>query len=57
MILSPARKRWGPPRRQGLFSYPAQLWATSDFATRYEALGTPEVAGVMQPPGPLVGDF
>ena len=30
MILPPALKRWGPPRRQGLCSYLAHLWATCD---------------------------
>ena len=40
-ILSPALKRWGPPRRQGLCSHPAHLWATSDSAPGFEAVGTP----------------
>ena len=31
LILSLALKRWGPPRRQGLCSQLAPLWATSDF--------------------------
>ena len=41
LTLSPAMKRWGPPRRHGLCSHLAPLWATSDFVPRYEALGTP----------------
>ena len=41
MILPPALKRWGPPRRQGLCSHLAHLWATSDSAPRSEAVGTP----------------
>ena len=40
-IYPPALKRSGPPRRQGLCSHLAHLWATSDFAPRYEAVGTP----------------
>ena len=56
LILSPALKRWGPPpRRQGLCSHPAHWWAISDFVPRFEAVGTPEAVGVMEPPGPLVG--
>ena len=34
LILPPALKRWGPPRRQGLCSHLAHLWATSDSAPR-----------------------
>ena len=41
LILPPALKRWGSPRRQGLCSHLAHLWATSDFARRCEAVGTP----------------
>ena len=41
VILSPALKRRGPPRQQGLCSHLAHLWATSDFAPRFEAVGTP----------------
>ena len=36
LILPPALKRWGPPRRQGLCSHLAHLWATSDSAPRSE---------------------
>ena len=32
LIVRPALKRWGPPRRQGLCSPPDQLLATSDSA-------------------------
>ena len=46
LILSPAMKPWGPPRRQGLGSHSAHMWATFYFVPRYEALGTPETAGV-----------
>ena len=41
MILPPALKRWGPARQQGLRSHLAHLWATSDSAPRFEAVGTP----------------
>ena len=41
MIVPPALKRWGPPRRQGLCSHLAHLWATCDCAPRSEAVGTP----------------
>ena len=34
-------------RRQGLCSYPAHLWGTSDFVPWSEALGTPQAAEVM----------
>ena len=37
LILSPVLKRWGPPRRQGLCSQYAHLWATADFVPRSEA--------------------
>ena len=47
LILPPALKRWGPPRRQPLCSHLAHLLATSDSAPRSEAVGTPQVAGVM----------
>ena len=47
LILPPAVKRWGPPRRQGLCSHLAHLWATSDFAPRCEAVETPQEAGVV----------
>ena len=47
LILSPALKRRGSPRRQGLCSHFAHLWATSDFVPRFEAEGIPEAAGVM----------
>ena len=36
LILPPALKRWGSPRRQGLHSHLAHKWATSDFAPRSE---------------------
>ena len=45
-ILSPAMKHWGSPRRQGLGSHCAHMWATFYFVPCYEALGTPETAGV-----------
>ena len=47
LILSPALKRWGSPRRQGLCSHIAHKWATSDSVPRFEAEGLPETAGVM----------
>ena len=47
LILSPALKRRGSPRWQGLCSHLAHLWATSDSAPRSEAEGLPEAAGVM----------
>ena len=40
-ILSPALKRWGPPRGQGLCSHTAHLWASSDFVPGFEAVGIP----------------
>ena len=47
MILTPALKQWGPPRRQGLCSHLAHLWATYCFAPRFEAVGTPQAAAPM----------
>ena len=41
LILPPALKRRGPPRRKGLCSHLAHLRATSDSAPRSEAEGTP----------------
>ena len=46
LILPLALKRRGSPR-QGLCSQLAHKWATSDSATRSEAMGIPEAAGVM----------
>ena len=43
----PALKRWGPPRRPGLCSHLAHLWATSDAAPRSEAVGSTQAVGVM----------
>ena len=42
-----ALKRRGAPMRRGLCSNLPHLWATSDFALRSEAVGTPEAVGVM----------
>ena len=39
LILPPALKRWGPPRRQGLCSPLAHLWATSDSAAAIKGWG------------------
>ena len=47
LILPPALKRRGSPRRQGLCSHLAHKWATSDSAPRSEAEGLCEAAGVM----------
>ena len=47
LILSPALKQRGSPRRQGLCSHLAHNWATSYFVPRSEAEGLPEAAGVM----------
>ena len=41
LILFPSLKRWGPPRRQGLCSYHAHLWATAGFVPSYEVSGIP----------------
>ena len=47
LILPPALKQWGAPRRQGICSHLANLWATCDFAPRAEAVATPYAAGLM----------
>ena len=47
LILPPALKRRGSPRRQGLCSHLAHKWATFASAPRFEAMGLPEAAGVM----------
>ena len=47
LILTPALKRRGSPRRQGLCSHLAHKWASSDSAPRSEAVGIPEAVGVM----------
>ena len=36
MIISPALKRWGPSRRQGLCSHPAHFRSTFDSVPRFE---------------------
>ena len=46
LILPPALKGWGPPRRQGLCSHLAHLWATSDSAPRSEAEEVPQRQGL-----------
>ena len=46
MILPSALKRWGPPRRQGLCSHPAHLWATSDSAPAVKQWGPPRRQGL-----------
>ena len=46
LILPPATKRWGSPRRQGLRSHTAHKWANSDFAPRSEVVGILKAAGV-----------
>ena len=47
LILPPAPKGVGSPRRQGLCSHLAHSWATSDPAPRSQAVGIPETARVM----------
>ena len=47
LSYSPALKRRGSPRRQGLCSHLADLWATSELVPRSEAEGLPKTAGVM----------
>ena len=42
LILSPTLKHRGPPRRWGLCSHGAHLWAASAFAPCFEASGTPD---------------
>ena len=47
LILPPALKRRGSPRRQGLCSHLTHLWATSDSAPCSEAVGIPQAVGVV----------
>ena len=47
LILRPTLSQRGSPRRQGLYSHLAHLWANSDCAPRFEAVGIPEAAAVM----------
>ena len=54
LISPPALKNWGTRSRQGLCSHPSQLWATSDFVPRAEALGTPGGRGYVAT-GPTCG--
>ena len=46
LILPPALKRWGSPRRQGLCSHLADLWAPWNSAPRSKAVGTPRPQGL-----------
>ena len=57
LILPLALKWCRPPRRQGLCSHLAHLWATFDSTHGSEGLGTPQAEGVMQALCPLVGHF
>ena len=41
LLSPPALKRRGPPRRQGLCSHLAHVWATSDSAPLFEVVRTP----------------
>ena len=41
LILPPALKRWGSPRRQGLCTHLAHLWATSDSVPPLQSGGDP----------------
>ena len=41
LILSPALKRWGSPKREASCSQAAHLQATADFVPRSKVLGTP----------------
>ena len=45
LILPPAMKRWVPPKRHGVCSHPAHLWATCDCAPHSEEVGTPKRQG------------
>ena len=45
LLPPPALKRWGPPRRQGLCSHLAHLWATSDSAPALKRWGPPRRQG------------
>ena len=47
LILPPALKRRGSPRRQGLCSHLVHKWAISDPPPPYEAEALPEAARVM----------
>ena len=46
MNLPAALKPWGVPRRQGLCSHLAHVWATSDSAPCSEVLGSPRQQGL-----------
>ena len=50
LIVPSALKGWGLPRRQGLWSHRAHLWATSHFAPHTEAMGTPHARPTCGPP-------
>ena len=45
LVLSPAPKHCGPPRRQGLCSQSAHLWAIAGFVPHSKALWTPDGRG------------
>ena len=53
--VSPASKRWAPPRRQGCRTQSTHLWATSDCVPHSKVLGTPQAAGVLYPIRPFLG--
>ena len=46
LLHPPALKRWKHPRRQGLCSLLAHLWATSDVAPRLKRWGHPRRQGL-----------
>ena len=53
MILPPALKWWGLPRRHGLCRHLARLWSTSDSAPRFEVVGTRRRQGLCSHPAHL----
>ena len=55
LTLSPALGRWGPFRRQGLYSQSALLCVTTDFVPPALWRWGPQTVGVIQPIGLLVG--
>ena len=55
LLLPPTLKQLAPPEWQGLCFHPAHLWGTSHSAPSSIVVVIHQAAGVMWPPGPLLG--
>ena len=55
LLLSPARRLWGPLRRKGLCKEADHFCAIVDVVHHFETLATSKLARVLYPTFPLAG--